>query len=229
VYIGQGSEDGIQTGNLYQVIRPTTTLNNPKARTNEQRSPGTHYLDVGQLRVVLTQADFALARVVRSCGDAIGVGDVMLPFEEIQFPSIPRPRPFSPLMKVTGDAKGSVLVTKNALLNYGSLTLKGSKAIPGVRTGRLAPLAKGLATEGNILYIDAGQGQGVKTGDVFIVYKEVNPDERLYDLPEEVGKIKGTRRAIGELIVLKVDERASSALVTYASEEISLGDAVERR
>lgn len=229
VYISQGAEDGIQAGTVFQVVRPTKALTNPNGRNTDERTIGMHYLDIGQVRVVITQPDFSIARVVRSCGDAIEVGDMMLPFQEIQFPSIPRPRPFSPVMKATGDAKGTVLITKGALLNSGSLFNKGSGVVPGVPSGRLASLAKGIASEGNILYIDAGQTQGVKPGDSFIIYKNVNPDERLYDLPKESDKVKSARRAVGELIVLKVEERASSALVTYATEEISLGDSVERR
>src|SRR5204863_6013993 len=64
VYLSQGSEDGIVTGNMYQVVRPTKGLTNPNGRTRKERELGMHYLDVGQLKVVLTQPDFSLARVM---------------------------------------------------------------------------------------------------------------------------------------------------------------------
>ena len=79
------------------------------------------------------------------------------------------------------------------------------------------------------MYVDVGEGQGARPGDLFIVYRNVNLDSALYSLPPEARKLKGAREAIGELVLLKVGERASTALVTYASDGISLGDVVERR
>src|SRR5262249_36310118 len=86
VYLSQGSEDGIAAGNLYQVVRPTKSLTNPYGRTKAERDLGTHYLDIAQLRVVLAQPEFSLARVVHTCADAVDVGDILMPFEQIVVP-----------------------------------------------------------------------------------------------------------------------------------------------
>ncbi len=228
VYLSQGSEDGIMTGSLYQVIRPTTAMVNPTGRTRAERDLGMHYLDVGQLRVTLTQPDFALARVLHTCGDAVEIGDTMLPFQQINLPPRERARPFGPLMTTTGGVKGAIVGTKDVLLNFGS-TFKVSGVVPGVRGGRLGSLDRGIASEGTIVYLDIGQESGVNAGDIFIVFREMQFDERLYNVPREAQKLRGIRTAIGELIVIKVNERASTALVTYASDALSLGDAVERR
>jgi hypothetical protein len=228
IYISQGSEDGIVAGNSYQVVRPTTTITNPRGRTKAEQILGMHYLEVSQVTVVLTQPDFSLARVVRNCADPIEVGDIMVPFQRIDFPTLARRRPFSPLIQATADVKGSVIIAKSALVNFGSI-MKGSGSIPGVRSGRMEPISRGIGTEGGIIYVDVGQGQGVKPGDVFIIYKDVEMDSRLYSLPAAAKKLKGNRTAVGELVILKVEERASTALVTYASDVISLGDSVERR
>ena len=132
-------------------------------------------------------------------------------------------------MTAAGDIKGSIVSTKGVLLNFGS-TFKVSSVIPGVRgNDRLGAIERGLASDGSIVYIDIGQDTAVKPGDIFIVYREIDLDQRLYDLPKEVEKLKRTRTAIGELIVLKAGERASTALVTYASDALVPGDAVERR
>jgi hypothetical protein len=69
----------------------------------------------------------------------------------------------------------------------------------------------------------------VRPGDVFVAYRYVELDKRLYHYPKESDKLENARTAIGELIVLKVGERGSTALVTYASDALVLGDAVERR
>jgi hypothetical protein len=227
IYVSKGAEDGMTNGTSYQVIRPTRTVTNPKGRTKDEQNLGMHYLEVAQVTVVVLQPDYSLARVIRNCGDPIEVGDIMLPFQRLDVPAPPLRRPFSPLMKATGDIKGSVVIAKSALLNYGSV-FKLSSNIPGVG-GRLGSLSRGIAHDGSIVYVDIGQGQGVKPGDLFIVYKDVDLESPLYDLPTESKKVKGARIAIGELIIIKVGERASTALVTYASEGISLGNFVERR
>ena len=131
-------------------------------------------------------------------------------------------------MKATGDVKGSVVITKSALLNYGSV-MKLSANIPGVTGSHLGPLSRGVASEGVIVYVDIGQNLGVKPGDLFIVYKNMRPVSGLYSLPADAARIKDARAAVGEIVILKVEEKASTALVTYASDVISQGDLVERR
>jgi len=187
-----------------------------------------HYLEIGQVSVILTQPDFSIAKVVRNCGDPVEVGDIMLPFQRIDLPPLPKPRPFNPLIGATADVKGSVVITKNALLNYGSV-MKLSGAIPGVLGSHLGPLSRGVAAEGVIVYLNVGQNVGVKPGDLFIVYKSMRPMKGLYSLPHDAKRIQDARAAVGEIVILKVDEKASTALVTYASDVISQGDLVERR
>jgi hypothetical protein len=228
VYLSQGSEDGITTGRTYQVMRPTTTMSNPYGRSKAERELGMHYLDVGQLRVVLAQPDFSLARVIHSCADAVDVGDFLVPFQQVVVPAPSRPRPFSPLMTTSSGIRGIIVGSKNVMLNFGS-TFKATGQIPGVHGGRLGPLERGLAGTGMIVYVDIGQDNAVKPGDLFIAYRDVEIDQTLNDLPKEVEKLQRTRTAIGELIVVKVGERAATAVVTYASDALVQGDSVERR
>ena len=131
-------------------------------------------------------------------------------------------------MSPSGQVPGNVIATKAGLSNFGS-TFKGSGTTPGIRRGGLSSLERGLATEGAIAYLDLGEGEGVRPGDIFIVFRNVELDTQLYKLPSEADKLRDHREAIGELIVLKVGERASTALVTYATEALALGDSVERR
>lgn len=227
IYLSQGSRDGIAVGSQYQVIRPTKRMERPNGRTKEERDLGMHYLQIAQIDVVLTQPEFSLARVFQVC-DAVEIGDIAEPLQISEPPAAAAPRTFSPFMTATGDIKGAVVATLNALLNFGSVS-GSSRALPGVRTGYLSPLEQGLAHEGTIVYIDVGQRETVKAGDLFIVYRQLQLNKDLYPLPKELRRLQGARTAIGELIVVKAGERASAALVTYADDTISAGDAIERR
>ena len=228
VYLSEGSEDGIAVGNTYEVIRATKNLMNPNGHTRDERDLGRHFLDIAYVTVVLTQADFSLARVIRSCGDAVEVGDLMLPFEAISFPQPGRPRPFNPLMTTSSGITGEIITTKTVLLSFGS-AFAGPNIEPGVGGTDLSVINGGIAGAGSIVYIDAGTEKSVKPGDVFIVYRAESFDRRLFSYSKDVNKLRAQKTAIGELIVLRVGERASSALVTYSSDALSLGDFVERR
>jgi hypothetical protein len=217
IYLSQGSESGLRAGDLFNVVRPTRKV----------EDLGTHYLEVGQLQVIMPQPEFALARVVHSC-EAIELGDRIVPLQRAEVPTVPRPRSFSPFLTGTGGVIGSVVVTRDVLSNFGT-AFKASNTIPGVGSGDLESLEMGVATEGGIVYLDLGQGDGIRVGDILLISRPVEIDDQLYDLPGDVDKLRSQRTAVGEVVVLKVRERASTGLVTYSTEAIYAGDLVERR
>ena len=229
VYLSQGSEDGIVAGNVYEVVRSTKTITNPYGRTKAERELGMHYLEIGQIQVTVTQPDFSVGKIIHSCGDAVEVGDIMMPFQPIVLPERERPRPFSPLITTTSGVRGEIVTTKAVLLSYGSHFSNPENFLPGIGGTGVGLIDRGVATAGTIVYIDIGKCCSVNPGDIFIVYREVPIDHTLYPFPKEVDKVKRQRTAIGELIVVKVGERASTALVTYSTDALSLGDIVERR
>jgi hypothetical protein len=228
VYLSQGSDDGIAVGSLYQVVRATKSVTNPYRLNGTERYLGMHYLDVGQVRVVLAQPEFSLARVINTCADGVDVGDTLVAFQPVVVPTPSRPRPFSPLMTTTSSSvTGNIVTTKDVMLNFGS-SMKASQQIPGVRSGELGLLDRGIAGEGSIVYV-AICCQMAKPGDLFIVYRYVDIHRTLYHYPKEVKKLKNVRMAVGELLVVKVAERAATALVTYSTDGLILGDTIEPR
>jgi len=227
IYLSQGSEDGIAAGNIYQVVRPTKSVSNPYAQRGADPHLGVHYLDVAQVRVVLAQPEFSLARVINTCADAVDVGDILLPFQRVDLPEPSRPRIFTPVMTTSSGVKGTIVTTKSVMLNFAS-SISLSRQMAGVREGHLTLLERGIAEEGSIVYVDLGQ-QLVKPGDVFVVYRYVEIDRRLYHYPREVKKLQNARTAIGELLIVRVNERAATALVTYSTDGLTLGDEIERR
>lgn len=219
VYLNQGSQASIRAGATYQVIRPTRKVDSP-TRATQDRDLGTHYLQIAQVRIMTAQDASSTARVTESC-EPVEAGDLVVPYTRAPFPALPQRRAFSPSMKASGQAQGKVVMGINVLLNSSSAAFKGSSRLAGAGQGPLTTVERGIAGEGNVVYVDVGR-QNTKPGDLFIVFRDT--EETKSDGTKETH-----RNAIGELVILGAEDRAATALVTYSTDAIALGDSVERR
>ena len=87
---------------------------------------------------------------------------------------------------------------------------RNSVAVTGsVYSSTTPPSARSVVAAGGVVYLNVGESGGVKPGDLFIVYHGA--------------------AAVAEVAVLKVEEKTSTALVTYSVDAVILGDPVERR
>jgi LysM repeat protein len=66
--------------------------------------------------------------------------------------------------------------------------------------------------EGDVVFLDRGEAEGVKPGDMFVVYRDVPP---------------GNIEVIAQLQVIRVGARTSAALVIHSMEEIEVNDLVQ--
>jgi hypothetical protein len=79
----------------------------------------------------------------------------------------------------------------------------------------------GLLGEHHLVFIDRGRSHGVQRGNVFRVVTRGDLYTReTEDLPNE---------EVGQIMVLDVQEDASTAIVTYALRELAVGDKIEMR
>ena len=156
------------------------------------------------------------------------IGDILMPFKPISLPMLSRGRPFSPMMRTTSGISGMIVGTKDVMLNFGS-TFETS----GDHTGHSR---RSFGLRGTRFCDGRGDclhryraNSSVQPGDVFIAYRHVDVDSQLHDFPKETDKLRATRTAIGEVIVVKVGDRVATAVVTYSADALALGDIVERR
>jgi hypothetical protein len=90
---------------------------------------------------------------------------------------------------------------------------------------------RSLLSSGNIVYVDVGSKQNVQVGDNFRVLRRFHKDSvslfNRADYNRNRATFDNARKVIGELVILRVEPNASTALITYSSQDISLGDGVE--
>jgi hypothetical protein len=226
LYVNKGTKDGVRSGSTYQIVRPTRKIDSP-GRTTKEKELGMHYLEIAQIQIVVGQDNSSMARVTQNC-EPIEVGDIVLPYTKTQFPALPTKRPFSKTMKASGQMAAKVIMTKGVLQNFGS-SFKISQGLAGAGgSGELGGLNRGIAGEHQVLYIDLGKASGAKPGDLFIVYRDMDVNDGKL---AAAGGTKPEKRktAIAEIVILRVEDRASTALVTYTDDGVALGDSVERR
>jgi outer membrane protein OmpA-like peptidoglycan-associated protein len=221
VYLTGG---GFQEGQRYSIVRHVKDPNTTKSFTGQGAligGSGQPYADLGRVLVTGVNGNTAIAQVEFSC-DGMVPGDVAVPFAAREIP------PFRPQTRFDRFAPPN-----------------------GKLTGRIV-MAKDFDTvlgTGNKLYLNVGSGQGVKVGDYFRVTRTYNDVKRDYadslsykayntpDTRENTQKAPPAfsntrvsefpRRSLGELVILAVTPKSSTAMLTFALEDVLVGDGVE--
>ncbi|HZE89491.1 MAG TPA: LysM peptidoglycan-binding domain-containing protein, partial [Verrucomicrobiae bacterium] len=82
VFLSQGSQEGIQPGQIFSIVRAEHEVYHPM---HHEERIGTAVRSVGRVRVIAVQADAATAEIFNTC-DVVGVGDSLVPFQEVPVP-----------------------------------------------------------------------------------------------------------------------------------------------
>jgi len=198
VHINGGSEQGIKEGGLFKIVRPIGLFKNPYTKARL----GYLTQELGVLRVIAVRENSSTAIVTFACTE-IGVGEMLLPFEQRISPQV---RPYQALDRY-GAAKerltGRIILERGGSLSFG---------------------------ERSVVHIDLGADHGVKAGDYFTIYRmahEVGPEKKSKD--KVINNLAGEkiRKVLGELVVIHVEKKASTAIITRTIGEVDLGDFVE--
>lgn len=210
VFLNQGSADGIQPGQEFSIITPELDVWHP---FDEEQYIGLSIQQVGLLQVIAVQDRTATAEIVSAC-DAVGVGQALVPFEEIPVP-ISEPIMFDAhAVRVTRENNGYVVHGRDPKLSYG---------------------------QGDIINIDMGTGDGIEPGRVFTIFREwgggiefastetyiEGQQARAQIVAEEGEQPLYSYSIIGQLVVISARDTTATGKVLVAVREISIGDKVE--
>jgi hypothetical protein len=243
VYINAGAQQGIKEGQTLQIIRPRGEVKGVHREKNGFL--GTYIQEVGLLQVFKVRQNTSAAQITFTC-DEILFGDLLAPV----------PERVSPLQRI--DAVLDVFADPS-----------------GKHTGRLmmAKDNREMVTRNDIVYIDLGAEDQLKTGDYLTIYrplgtgnitrmdeeemganretgfsskrfsgggmrseanraKDKKGEGRYLDKPttsREVKKLRPVmpRKIVGEIVVIDVQLRTATAIITRVAGEVHTGDWVE--
>jgi hypothetical protein len=191
-------------------------------------SVGQPYAELAQGHVVDTRHSMAIAQLDYSCS-ALATGDLAIPFIAHQKISYRSPMRFDVYAPADNKTTGRIVMAKDF---------------------------DGLLATGSKVYLTIGSNQGVKVGDYFRVVRDyaedlVDPVDSLsfkastmedtqknppsFDRQHFNWKSKGPaihvkdmpRRSLGELIVLSTSPTSATGMITFALEDMRVGDRVE--
>lgn len=214
------SGGGLQEGTQYSVVRELHDPNRYEPFVGQRRAieeTGQPYAELGRIRVTALRGNTAIAEVEFACQN-MTVGDLVVPYIEHAAPTLRK-----------------------------TSTFERFPANAGKLTARII-MAREFDTElrpGHKVYLNVGSNKGVKVGDYFRAVRSYDPerlsavDNLSYGAPvgEDTQKVPGVvtkesaktlpPRATGEMVVLSVNQTSATAMITYAVEDIQVGDDVE--
>ena len=211
---------GFAVGNRYTVLRKVEDPNRQEMFPGQHKllmNSGSEYADMGRIAITGMDKDVAIGEVEFSC-QALAPGDFLVPFQEktmVQFRNVKKPfQRFAPFSGTAGRIIGGK--------DFDQVLGTGAK-----------------------VYVNIGTNKGLKPGDYLRVTrnydpKNMNPVDQLSLIPPYqedtmknppvIKKDAGNKmpyRGIGELIVLSVTPETATAMVTFALEDMEVGDVVE--
>jgi hypothetical protein len=215
------SGEGLQPGARYSVLRDLRDPNHfePfKGQLKDIAEAGQPYADLGTIRVTAIRGKSAIAEIELACQN-MTVGDLVVPYQERQPVTTKKSSPFNIFPSAAGNLNGRIIMAKE----FDTI----------LRTG-------------NKVYLNVGADKGVKLGDYFTAFRSYDPsklneiDNLSYPAPvgedtqkhpgliNEAGAKDLPERATGEMVVIYVTPSSSTAMITYAIEDIQVGDRVGR-
>jgi hypothetical protein len=248
VYINAGSRQGITEGQNFQLIRPRGDV---KGVHREKKGfLGTYIQEVGQLQIFKVGENTSAAQITSSCGDMVLLGDLLTQIPErdspLQRAETNIERFVDPARKQVGRLMmardNREMVARNDIV-YIDLGVEDN-----VKTGDYLTIYRPLGT-GNVTRIDneemgrnrasgfqsdryrgggfSNQGQRAKDSNAFLA-----TEGRYRYRPVTTREVKShrplmPRKVVGEMVIIDVQTRTATAIITRTVGEVHTGDWVE--
>ena len=247
VYLNAGSRQDIKEGQNFQIIRPRGDV---KGVHREKRGfLGTYVQDVGQLQVFKVNEETSAAKITFTCDLAL-LGDLLV---DIPSREAPMQRPDANLDRFvdpTNKQVGRLMMARDnrELLTRNEVVYIDLGGEDNVKWGDYLTIYRPLGT-GNITRFDneeiarnratgfqsdrfrgggiSSQGSRAKDETAF-----VNANGRYRYRPITTREVKKARpdmprKIVGEMVIINVQSRTATAIITRVASEVHTGDWVE--
>lgn len=239
IYLSGGAQHGLAAGQEFSVVRPRGRF---RSRFSRKGTLGVYTQEVGRVRVVRVRDRVSVAEVVRSC-DNLLLGDLLRPAARRAVPAARAGVTLDRFAEPTGKQTGRIVLARDGreLLSRDQVVFIDLGAEDNLRAGDYLTVFRPL-NHGTLVEYGDETAQNTRRGfesDEFRGGKFSNQAQRLKDIDGGSGgptvktpDIKRRRPAVprqvvGELVVLHVEGRTATAVITRVLQEVHTGDHVE--
>ena len=246
VYLNEGSQQGIKEGQTFQIIRPRGMVKG--VHKHKKGFLGIYVQDVGQLQVFKVRANTAVAKITFTCDPAL-LGDLLAPVPDRVSPQ-PRTAELDRYGDPNGKQAGRLMMAKDnrEMVTRNDIVYIDLGGEDQVKAGDYLTIYRPLGT-GNLTRVDneemarnratgfqgdrfrgggfSNQASRAKDSTAF-----VNSEGRYRHRPITSKEVKDhrppmPRKIVGELVVIDVQTRTATAIITRVTGEVHTGDWVE--
>lgn len=244
LFINRGSDEGMKAGDEFTVVRPRGQFDSKFSKKHGWL--GVYTQEIGAVQVVEVKAKVSVAIVTASC-DTILLGDLLRPLSVSDAPLSRAQDSENPdrFADPSGKAIGRIVLSRDSreLLSRDQIVYIDLGAEDNVSVGDyltvFRPIGKGgvvHSRDDNVVQSASGgygsgefdsgpfsnSSQRVKDGNGNGVYgpTRTTPDV-LHDRPQP------PRKYVGEVVVLNVQQRTATVVITRVAGEVHTGDFVE--
>jgi hypothetical protein len=245
VYINAGSQQGVHVGQEFAIVRPRGQMTSKF--TTKKGWLGVYTQEVGQLRVVNVKERASVAIITNSC-DTVLLGDLLRQVNN-RVAASERPEVvLDRFTEPTGKQRGRIVMAQNAreMLTRNQIVYIDLGAEDNVKAGEYLTIYRPVGT-GNLTRVEneeiararsagfeSDRFQGGKFSMQSQRVKDYSGAPGLFsrDEPMTTHEIKGRRpslprKVVGEMVILNVQTRTATAIITRVVQEIHTGDFVE--
>ena len=247
VYLNEGSQQGIKEGQTFQIIRPRGFV---KGVHREKKGfLGIYVQEIGQLRVFKVNQNTAAAKVTFSCDMAL-LGDLLAPIPDREAPVLRTEGNLDQYAEPSGKQTGRLMMAKDAreMVTRNDIVYIDLGGEDKINRGDYLTIYRELGT-GNLTRIDneelarnratGFQSDRYRGGGFSMMASRakdstafVNSEGRYRHRPITTREVKKhrpemPRQIVGEMVVINVEARTATAIITRVVGEVHTGDWVE--
>lgn len=230
VYLqGQGYEPGAR----YTVVRELYDINRFETYPGQHallKETGQPYAEVGRIKILDTRSKVAIGQVEYSC-DSVIPGDTLIPFVEKTQVAHHAPTKFDRFAPPSGRLSGRIVMAKDfdTIVGTGMKVYMNVGANQGVKVGDYFRAVRSYLSDSqnpvDSLSFDAPIGEDTqakqpsyKSGILSGSWAKGGP---------KIDESQFPRRAVGEVVVIGVTPTTATGMITFALEDVHIGDGVE--
>jgi len=246
VYINAGSQQGLKEGQDFQIIRPRGDVKG--VHQQKHGNLGTYIQEVGQLEVINVGENVSAAQITTSCGDAVMLGDMLTVIPERESP-VERPELIDRFAPASHKQYGRLMMAKDSreMVTRHDVVYIDLGTEDNVKAGDYLTIYRPLGT-GTIVRDNGEMGRNRSVGFQSEHFKgggfstqgtrakDSSPfaksDGYYNESPVTSREVKRyrpqmPRKVVGEMVIIDVQTRTATAIITKANGEVHTGDWVE--